>query len=431
LNQSTPGDTIYVSQGTYTGAGTAVVTLTKSITLFGGWDASLAAPPVRDPETYPTTLDGENARRVVSITGNITPTLDGFILTRGNARHAALGMGRGGGIYSDAANPIITHNVITANVAHANMTSWAFGGGIYIVGTPILAVVSDNLIANNTANAAFMGMGGGLEVRDSNRAIISKNTFRGNTAGTTTNGEGGGLYLYNTPAVVSGNLVRDNHATPTGDGFGGGFSSQYGEVTLSANIVTGNTAQYGAVTFHQNPNLILANNVIANNPAGGVFVRGGASDPLNGILVNNTIAQNGEVGVYAGWFSSGYATLTMTNNIIVSQTTGIYAYPDLHPNVVTATHTLFYANGQDTNGLTITSTAAITGSDPLFVDSVGLDYHLWAGSPAIDAGLSLPWLTTDADGDPRPWPVGGGYDIGADEANWRQVFLPQVLKNSG
>ena len=120
LNQSTNGDTIYVAQGTYTGAGTAVVTVTKSITLFGGWDASMTTPPVRDPEVYLTTLDGENVRRGVYISGSITPTLDGFVVTRGNASNAATDPGYGGGIYSSGANPILTNNVITNNVAYTH-----------------------------------------------------------------------------------------------------------------------------------------------------------------------------------------------------------------------------------------------------------------------------------------------------------------------
>ena len=42
------------------------------------------------------------------------------------------------------------------------------------------------------------------------------------------------------------------------------------------------------------------------------------------------------------------------------------------------------------------------------------DYHLRDGSPAIDAGLSTGAPTTDFDGDARP--LGGGVDIGLDEA---------------
>jgi hypothetical protein len=428
LNQSTDGDTIYIAQGAYTSAGEAVVEVTKSIRLFGGWDGSTTTPPVRDPQAYPATLDGESARRGVSISGSITPTLDGFIVTRGNASNAATDPGYGGGIYSSGANPIVTNNVITNNVAHTGTIDWTYGGGICIHGAPIMAFVADNLIANNTANAADPGIGGGLEVRDSNGVIIRDNTFRGNVAGATTNGLGGGLSLTNSSAAVGDNLIQDNQATPTGDGFGGGLYSEFGDVTLRGNIVTGSTAEYGALNFQSNTNVTLVNNVIAQNPAGGVFVRGSASYPLAGVLVHNTIAQNGREGVYAGWYSSGYSTLTLTNNIIAGNTTGIYAHPDPNPNVVTATNTLFYGNSDDIDGLSITSVGEITGSDPLFLNPAEGDYHLRAGSPAIEAGVSVPWLTTDIDGDARPWPLGGDYDIGADEAYWRPVYLPQLWK---
>jgi hypothetical protein len=431
LGQSSNGDTIYVAQGIYTGTKGAVVTMTKSITLFGGWDASIATPPVRDPELYPTTLNGENARRGVYISGSITPTLDGFIITLGNASESAMDPGYGGGIYSNGANPIFSHNVITGNVASNNPVDWGYGGGICILSTPSMAVVSENLIANNTANTANAGDGGGLAVRGSNGVTIRKNTFQGNIAGITTNGEGGGLSLYDSLAEVSDNLIQNNQAASAGAGFGGGLYSQFGEVNLSANIITDNAAEFGAITFEQNSNVMLANNIIAKNPAGGVFVRGSASNPLAGSLVNNTIAQNGKEGVYAGWFNSGYSRLTLTNNIIVSHSIGIFAYPDLNPNVVTATHTLFFGNDDDTAGATITSTEAINDSKPLFVDSGGRDYHLRANSPAVDAGISVPWLTTDIDGDARPWPAGGYYDIGADEVYWRRIYLPQVLMGSG
>ena len=77
------GDTIYVAEGTYTGTGAAVITITKSITLYGGWDGKLTDPVQREPEAYRTILDGEGQRRVVHIVGPITVTLDGLDITGG------------------------------------------------------------------------------------------------------------------------------------------------------------------------------------------------------------------------------------------------------------------------------------------------------------------------------------------------------------
>jgi len=54
--------------------------------------------------------------------------------------------------------------------------------------------------------------------------------------------------------------------------------------------------------------------------------------------------------------------------------------------------------------------------NPLFITpawgSVG-NYHLQLGSPAIDQGTSEGTLSTDLEGNPRPF--GAGFDIGAYE----------------
>ena len=56
LGQATDGDVIYVAQGTYTGSGDAVVSIHKSVALYGGWDGSPSGPIIRDPDAYPTPL---------------------------------------------------------------------------------------------------------------------------------------------------------------------------------------------------------------------------------------------------------------------------------------------------------------------------------------------------------------------------------------
>ncbi len=64
------------------------------------------------------------------------------------------------------------------------------------------------------------------------------------------------------------------------------------------------------------------------------------------------------------------------------------------------------------------------------MDPAGWDYHLRDDSPAIDAGVTLSWLVTDIDGDPRPLPAGGNYDVGADEVGEQMIYLPLVLSSS-
>jgi hypothetical protein len=53
------------------------------------------------------------------------------------------------------------------------------------------------------------------------------------------------------------------------------------------------------------------------------------------------------------------------------------------------------------------------------------NYRLHAGSPALDQGLNIAWLTTDLEGRARPW---DGYDLGAYEGVGRGVFLPLIRR---
>jgi len=66
---------------------------------------------------------------------------------------------------------------------------------------------------------------------------------------------------------------------------------------------------------------------------------------------------------------------------------------------------------RDPGGGTINHTNDYTG-DPAFVNAAGGDYHIGAGSAAIDKGVDAP-VIIDMDGDGRPH--GSASDLGADE----------------
>jgi hypothetical protein len=256
MSTATDGDTIYVAGGVYTNTGGAVITATKSVTLYGGWDGKNATPVVRDPEAYVTTLDGEGQRRVIHLDGRlgaITPTVDGFVIANGNAAHASSNSGRGGGIHSLGATPIIANNVISNNVAGpSDADGRAYGGGIYLNNPDGTAVITANQIISNVANANGQGHGGGIYLSGASKAQVMNNVVLSNTAVLTGNrGHGGGIALSSSPDVMmTGNEIAYNvtYRGPTwqsNDG-GGVYCSSSHDLTFRDNVVRHNVVNKNA-----------------------------------------------------------------------------------------------------------------------------------------------------------------------------------------
>ncbi|MGA9347514.1 MAG: choice-of-anchor Q domain-containing protein [Anaerolineae bacterium] len=396
IDVADPFDEIRVATGTYTDAAGTVAAINKTVTLLGGWNDGFTTC---DPNIYPSTLDAQRNGRVVYISGNISPTIDGFVITGGNANNQG---GVGGGILSSDASPVIRNNIITNNIAYMGTTPWGKGGGIYLSNASASAIISGNRVLSNTASTTYYGLGGGLCFYSS-AVKVSGNEVINNTAGR----GGAAIYLHDSDGVTfNGNQIVGNTAvvSPTAQSSGGGLYIEFtGPFTLTNNVIAQN---------------------YANTAGGGLYVYGSNGIwTSNGELVNNTIAQNNLGSGGEGVYLTGYSTLTLTNNIVVSHTYGIY---NGGSSTATARYTLFYGNTNDTGGRgVINSTNAVIG-DPLFINPAGWDYHLRAGSPCIDAGTDA-GVTTDIDNDPRP--MGAGVDIGADEYHRYAIYLPLVMKS--
>jgi hypothetical protein len=479
VHEAAEGEEIRIAAGTYTGtqqiwalgAGqmttmTQVVIISKSLTLRGGhttadWNTSVPAQNV-------TIIDAEGYGRGLTIVGNgvQTVTVEGLTVTGGD--YTGLGNSYapgqctttngdcGGGIYAYGVLALIRQLVISDNVASASSSS-SFGGGLYLRETAGGSVVEDTTFGNNES-LGTNSLGGGMAVRDGSDLTVSGCTFVGNMAADngggldsglelgemlvleasdfisnsvlrTANGRGGAVHINRGGAHIRMSTFISN----TGRN-GGALSTQPGapqEILIDGNFFAGNWSSSAAGAIHvlQGSVATLTNNILARNECGEVGDAIVVDDGIHAVLSHNTIVgEPSRTDGEAIFVRIDGTTVQLWNNIIVSHTYGIRTNSGV---TATADHTLFYGNGQNAfqpAGL-ISSTNEITGQAPGFVDPAGFDYHVITTSPAIDAGVDA-GVARDIDGDPRP--IGGGYDIGADEV-WTVVlsqiaFLPLVLR---
>ncbi len=408
------GGEIQVAAGIYTGVSaragiTQVVYLSNTLTLRGGYTTTNWTTPY--PITQPTTLDAQGQGRVLYITGNISPTVEGLYITGGNA--SGLGgsedwaSSAGSGIYVIGGRITLNRNVIFSNTSSG--PDFVAGAGLYLQSS--IAELYKNEILSNTA-----GNGGGIVVYSST-AMLTENWIHNNTwcgaiiassVATLTNNVidnnaagygGGGALVRESKAKLIGNTISQNTALSNS----GGVAVVHSEASLERNLVTHNSANEGGGIGIFDSNVTLANNTIAENEGtagSGLYFQGSQTQLLQNTLVHNI----GGSGIDAEQTISNVASFT--NTIIVSHTVGLVV-GSRHTTVLNGI--LWFGNGANTGGAgTIAVTHEITG-DPAFAPD---GYHLTQASAAIDQGVDA-GVTSDIDGDPRP--RGLAPDLGADE----------------
>ena len=188
VNAAITGDTVLVTNGTYTSA--SEITVAKAITI----------ESVNGREV--TIVDGQNAHRCFHL-GSSACTLSGFTVTHGYV--AAAG---GGGIYCGGTNPVISHCIISSNLAVWASGTSGSGGGIY------RGTLNNCTLSGNEADG-----GGGSCESTLNNCILT-----GNKAGA-----GGGSY----EGTLNNCTLSGNEAISGGGSYGG---------TLKNCIVYFNTA---------------------------------------------------------------------------------------------------------------------------------------------------------------------------------------------
>jgi hypothetical protein len=389
VDQAAPFDVVFVASGTYTDSAGTVVALDKTLTLQGGWSSDFL---VHDRLLYPTTLNARRLGSVISITAQpgepIAPTIDGFIITKGDASSQAI---QGGGLHSVYADPIIVNNIISDNIANSVYYYTGDGGGLYLSQSPGIAVIRDNvfirnttaitggwgqggaiysdysspiivgnLITSNIANGFYAtpdarsvgGNGGGVVVYNGMTAtvIISGNQFYNNISSVGEHGTGGGIVLGDGTMLVQSNTLRGNIACSNGWGVGGGIYLSGGRnlISIKGNRIEKNTAGMGNdgsrggglfLEYIQGPSpvVIEENTILSNTASSGDWAIGGGvyvgNSPGQIRLTHNriegnlaTTAPDPAAGGGGGIGSENNSALYIRDNAIRNNTAALYGW---------------------------------------------------------------------------------------------------------
>ncbi|MCA9987574.1 MAG: right-handed parallel beta-helix repeat-containing protein [Anaerolineales bacterium] len=263
------------------------------------------------------------------------------------------------------------------------------------------------------------------------------------------NGEHG-VYLSNSGdfPIVRRNRVHDNAAG--GIQFNGDLSAGgdgiISDGLIEANIIYENGAISGgaAINLDGARAITVRNNILYENHAGGIAIfqiNGGICSQEIAVL-NNTflMAADGRWAVNVA--GTGCINNKVFNNILYNQHSWRGSIVVAAPNITgfesdyNVIMDRFSIDDGDTRislsewqGLGYDTHSFIATPAQLFLNAAAADFHLLPTSPALNQGLTLPAVTDDFEGQPRPF--GPAYDIGADEYMILpfSVYLPLATRS--
>ena len=196
IGKAADGDIIKVAIGAYTSNDYyAAVTINKSITLSGGWNAAFTS------QSGISIIDGQKARKgILVLPGTTVTNVDRFLIQNG----FSIDFQGGGGIYNNG-SLTLNNSVIRSNTTFCGGCNGYWGGGIF---------------------------------NDNGNLTINNSTLSGNS----TYAGGGGIYNKSGTLTLNNVTLNANITSASG----GGILNNGGIVTLRNSIVSGNTAYDGA-----------------------------------------------------------------------------------------------------------------------------------------------------------------------------------------
>jgi hypothetical protein len=462
VDAASAGNEVWVAEGSYVrreATDEVVVTMKDSVAIYGGFAGTEAGRGDRDWEAHVTTLDGEDVCYHVLV-GASNAALDGFTVTRGNARNTDSPplTWKGGGLMNDSVSDILVANcVFTFNTANDQ-----FGGATYS-GSSSMTILDTAFLSNSAekggavfadrselelrrcefdSNWASMA-GGAMCLEADDTTVVESCSFSGNAADPDGASTGGAFRVTRGSADFDGCSFTDNRSSLGGGealmallqltdcSFVGNSASVGGALALREEGVGGsqitrcrfvaNVADMSAaisLTFSSSPrfeNCVLAGNIA--RLSGGALRSSFSSPSLLGCTLTGNLA-SGQPGSAIDNHSGSVATVV--NSIIWGNGGTAISNDDVDSSAL-LTHTCAQGGWDGVGNI---------DADPMFIDPgywddngtpadtsddfwVDGDYHPSASSPCIDTGDPATTLTEDIEGNPRP--SGSGYDMGAYE----------------
>ena len=198
---------------------------------------------------------------------------------------------------------------------------------------------------------------------------------------------GAAMKVIGAGSLVTGN-VFDGNAENVG-GQGAAITGNGASPTIEANVFRHNTCDpqftSGVISFVNSSSPYITDNVLVDNPCPAINLI--EPEDAAAVVSNNTIVRN-RIGIVGDLVDSN-RNRAFVNNIVVGNTVGVDLPLDPADRPI-FNHNLVFGNDTDYAAGTTNATGidANLSADPPFVDPA-TDFHLQAGSPAIDH-----WLVT-------------------------------------
>lgn len=428
---STTGDEIWVGTGTY--VENLVVTI--PLTILGGFEGteSLEQRESRDPEQYPTVIDGNRKGSVLTIRRNLTmegvtvqnglnPDGSGIhvlesilelsdVMIKSNGESTNRGGGifirdgqlhvdeclissnisknRGGGIFAERTNIILHRSEFRDNI------SFELGSGVY-VDTGQVEVIDSRFFRNGFRNGNKEGgRGGGVRViygdLSINNSSFQQNYPSGLSIGASTAEISQSVFIENVSGIRAGGFhaIAESHYTIDRCLFERNITDPGPQPII---VVT-----EGGAIFSQDSKGMVSNSVfIQNQSLKGSIVSLKDTEPGEVVFSNCTAEIDTE---YGGTYGVGWdVSPRFVNCILTSEGAPFFFFRDTGDISYSLIQGGYPGEGN-------------IDADPRFVDPANGDYRLQRGSPCIESGTDT-GLTHDFDGNFRPV---GDYDMGAFE----------------